>query len=491
MDLLVWILFAYLAWCLIQALHFITKKKAKPGTFNDNLPPGPPPLPLIGNLLVLGNLPPRTTPARVHDHYRHFLARARPRDPPNSRHSILQSPYPRQCHSLPSRQARVAVDACLAALEETPENMQPANICQQEARLDSTQCLRREAVQELVAHVEKCARTGDAVDISEAAFRTSLNFLSNTIFSSDLTDPSLVSIKELKEIVGNILCEAGKPNVANYFPVLKKIDPQVSRHRMKVYFEQMFDLFNRAIQKRMQLRAMPSSLRMNDVLDTLVDIKEDNNENMDILLMKHLFLDLFVAGTDTTSSTLEWAMVELLHSPAKLLQAQAELDRVIGRGNPIEESEVARLPYFQAIIKGTFRLHPPAPLLLPRRSEAESRIQGFTIPKGAQIFVNVWAMRRDPALWEDPNVFSPERFLGSEMDVKGQSFELIPFGRGRRICPGLPLALRMLDMMLGTLLNCFDWKLEDGIEPEDMNMDDRFGLTIQKDQPLRDVPTLV
>ncbi|KAF8006723.1 hypothetical protein BT93_K0896 [Corymbia citriodora subsp. variegata] len=476
MDLLVWILFAYLAWCLIQALRFITKKKAKPGTFNDNLPPGPPPLPLIGNLLLqLGSATTIiiSSPALAREILQTHDTRAIPDNVTPYRHDKLGLPW----------------------MPVSPLWRNLRRICNLQIfankKLNSTQCLRRKAGQELVAHVEKYARTGDAVDISEAAFRTSLNFLSNTIFSSDLTDLSLVSIKELKEIVGNILCEAGKPNVANYFPVLKKIDPQVSRHRMKVYFEQMFDLFNRAIQKRMQLRAMPSSLRMNDVLDTLVDIKEDNNENMDILLMKHLFLDLFVAGTDTTSSTLEWAMVELLHSPAKLLQAQAELDRVIGRGNPIEESEVARLPYFQAIIKGTFRLHPPAPLLLPRRSEAESRIQGFTIPKGAQIFVNVWAMRRDPALWEDPNVFSPERFLGSEMDVKGQSFELIPFGRGRRICPGLPLALRMLDMMLGTLLNCFDWKLEDGIEPEDMNMDDRFGLTIQKDQPLRDVPTLV
>ncbi|KAI6702241.1 hypothetical protein NL676_011377 [Syzygium grande] len=157
-------------------------------------------------------------------------------------------------------------------------------------KLNSTQCLRRKAVQELVAHVEKCAQTDDAVDISAAAFQTSLSFLSTTIFSLDLADLSSVSVKESKEIVGHILYEAGKPNVTNFFPVPKKIDPQGSRHRMEVYHGQMFDLFDKVIQKRLQLRATPSSPRMNDVLDTLFDKRDDNNDIRDIWLMKHLFV---------------------------------------------------------------------------------------------------------------------------------------------------------------------------------------------------------
>lgn len=181
-------------------------------------------------------------------------------------------------------------------------------------------------------------------------------------------------------------------------------------------------------------------------------------------------------------------MAELLHSPEVLSKAQLELEQVIGKGNPVEESDIARLPYLQAIVKETFRLHPAVPLLLPRKAGADVEIEGFTVPKGAQVLVNTWAIGRDPSLWDEPSSFKPERFLGSEIDVKGRNFELIPFGAGRRVCPGLPLAMRMLHLMLGSLIHSFDWKLEDGVTPENMNMDDKFGITLEMAQSLRAVP---
>lgn len=196
-----------------------------------------------------------------------------------------------------------------------------------------------------------------------------------------------------------------------------------------------------------------------------------------------------MAGTDTTASTFQWAMAELLRNPEVLAKARAELEQVIGKGNPVEESDISRLPYLQAVVKETFRLHPVVPLLLPRRAEADVEIAGFTIPKGAQVMVNAWAIGRDSSTWEDPNEFKPERFLGSEIDVKGRSFELIPFGGGRRICPGLPLALRMLHLMLGTLIHSFDWKLEDGKKPKDIDLEDKFGISLQLARPLRAIPT--
>lgn len=183
-------------------------------------------------------------------------------------------------------------------------------------------------------------------------------------------------------------------------------------------------------------------------------------------------------------------MAELLHNPKSLSKAQEELDQVIGKGKLIEESDVARLPYLQAIIKETFRLHPSVPLLLPRRAETDVEVEGFLVPKGAQVLVNVWAIGRDSSIWENPYSFMPERFLGlgNHIDVMGKNFELIPFGGGRRICPGLPLAMRMLHLMLGSLINCFDWKLEDGVMPETMNMEEKFGLTLQMTQPLKAQP---
>lgn len=184
-------------------------------------------------------------------------------------------------------------------------------------------------------------------------------------------------------------------------------------------------------------------------------------------------------------------MTELVINPEIMSKAKKELEEVIGKGKPIEESDIARLPYLQAIIKETFRLHPPVPLLLPRKAAKDVEICGLTIPKDAQVMVNVWTIGRDPTLWENPTLFSPERFLESEIDVKGRNFELAPFGAGRRICPGMVLALRMLLLMLGSLVNSFDWRLEDGMKLEDLDMEEKFGITLQKAQPLRVVPVQI
>lgn len=169
-------------------------------------------------------------------------------------------------------------------------------------------------------------------------------------------------------------------------------------------------------------------------------------------------------------------------------KAKVELEQNIGKGNLVEESDIGRLPYLQAILKETFRLHPIGPFLIPRQAEMDLEMHGYMIPKGAQLIVNVWAIGRDPNLWDNPNLFSPERFLESEIDFKGRNFELIPFGAGRRICLGMSLAIRLLILMLGLLINCFDWELESGTKPEDIDMDDKFGLSLEKAQPVLAVP---
>ncbi|KAH7514061.1 hypothetical protein FEM48_Zijuj11G0048500 [Ziziphus jujuba var. spinosa] len=387
--------------------------------------------------------------------------------------------------------------------------------------LDNNQNLRQRKVQELVADVHKSSLTGEAVDIGSAAFTTTVNLMSNTVFSIDLTDPSSDMATEFRESVMKIMEGAGKPNLGDYFPLLRKIDPHGIRRSMTIHFGKILDVLDRMMNERLQFRKLPGSSRKNDVLDTLLDIIEENSEEINKFQIQHLLLVnllysytslliavsfalcstfslkqcieqvLFVAGTDTTASTFQWAMAELLRKPEILSKARAELEKIIGIGNPIEESDIARLPYLQAIVKETFRLHPALPLLLPRKAEADVEIGGIVIPKGAQLFINAWAIGRDPSTWDDPNSFNPERFLGSEMDVKGTSFGLIPFGGGRRICPGLPLATRMLYLMLASLIHSFDWKLEDGIKPEDVNMEDKFGISLEMAQPLRAVPVTV
>ncbi|KZV13905.1 ripening-related P-450 enzyme-like, partial [Dorcoceras hygrometricum] len=152
------------------------------------------------------------------------------------------------------------------------------------------------------------------------------------------------------------------------------------------------------------------------------------------------------------------------------------------------ESDIPRLPYLRAIVKETFRLHPAAPLLLPHKCEQDVEINGYVIPRNAQILINAWAIGRDSSTWSDPELFTPERFIAKETDFKGQHFELIPFGAGRRICPGIPLASRMVHLMVATLVHNFDWELDGGRKPEQVDMDERFGITMQKSIPLKAVP---
>lgn len=181
-------------------------------------------------------------------------------------------------------------------------------------------------------------------------------------------------------------------------------------------------------------------------------------------------------------------MTELMRKPSKLAKAQTELRTIIGRDTPLKESDLPKLPYLLAIVKETLRLHSPTPLLLPHKAQTDTQISDFLIKKDCQVLINVWAMGRDPDLWSNALSFEPERFLDSGIDFKGQNFEMIPFGAGRRICPGLSLAQRMIPLILGSLVHEFKWKLEDGMLPEDIDLSDKFGITLHKGLPLRIIP---
>ena len=197
--------------------------------------------------------------------------------------------------------------------------------------------------------------------------------------------------------------------------------------------------------------------------------------------------ELLGAGSDTSSTTVEWAMTELIKSPESMEKVCEELAREIS-DNLIKVSDLPQLPYLQACLKETMRLHPPAPFLLPRRASVSCEVMNYTIPKNSQIWVNIWAIGRDPMNWEDPLVFKPERFLNSTVDFKGNNLQFIPFGAGRRICPGLPMAARMLPLVLASLIHFFDWSLPNGTTPDEFDMNDNFGVTLQKEQPLLIIP---
>ncbi|XP_021776187.1 cytochrome P450 76AD1-like [Chenopodium quinoa] len=356
-------------------------------------------------------------------------------------------------------------------------------------RLDASQAHRQAKVEQLLAYVQDCSKKGQPVDIGRAAFTTSLNLLSNTFFSTELASHESNNSQEFKQLMWNIMEEIGRPNYADYFPILGYVDPFGIRRRLAAYFDKLIAVFQDIICERQKIRStkVSSEKQTGDILDTLLNLYDENELSMGEI--NHLLVDIFDAGTDTTASTLEWAMAELVKNPGMMIRVQNEIELAIGKGcSMVQEADISKLPYLQAIIKETLRLHPPTVFLLPRKADIDVELYGYVVPKNAQVLVNLWAIGRDPKVWKNPEIFSPERFLGCDIDFKGRDFELLPFGAGRRICPGLTLAYRMLNLMMANFVHSFDWKLEDGMNPKDLDMDEKFGITLQKVKPLQVIP---
>ncbi|XP_027152346.1 cytochrome P450 76AD1-like [Coffea eugenioides] len=355
-------------------------------------------------------------------------------------------------------------------------------------RLNASQGLRQEKVQQLCNYVHGFCINGEAVDIREAAFTTIVNVVSNTFFSADFGHYESNSSQELKEIISAVLGIIAKPNLSDYFLVLRAIDPQGIRRQIKFYFRKLLQIFDEIISQRLKEREKSLAYcRRNDLLEVLLDLTQLRKTEWSIEDAKHLLLDLFIAAFDTTTSTVEWAMAELLRNPEKMEKAKTEIREVIGHRKLIQESDISALPYLLAIVKETFRLYPPVSIM-SRHYEADIEIDQYIVPKNAVVLVNLWAIGRDSSVWSNPDSFVPERFLDSEIDVKGHHFELLPFSTGRRICVGMPLAERMLHLILASLIHNFDWKLEDGMKPEEMDMREKLGITMQKAVHLKAIP---
>jgi cytochrome P450 len=195
---------------------------------------------------------------------------------------------------------------------------------------------------------------------------------------------------------------------------------------------------------------------------------------------------MVVGGTDTSSNTTEFMIAEIMNQPEVMRKAQQELESVVGKDKIVEESHIHKLPYLHAVMKETLRLHPALPLLVPHCPSQTCTVGGYTIPKGSRVFVNVWAIHRDPSVWENPLNFDPERFSNDKWDYSGSDFNYFPFGSGRRICAGIAMAERMVMFSVATLLHSFDWKLPQGHK---LDLSEKFGIVLKKKIPLVAIPT--
>ncbi|KAG6514719.1 flavonoid 3'-monooxygenase CYP75B137-like [Zingiber officinale] len=343
------------------------------------------------------------------------------------------------------------------------------------------------------------------VNVGKAVNVCATNALARAMLGRRVFEEEGAESGEFKEMVVELMRLAGEFNVGDFVPWLRWLDPQGVVAQMKRLHRRYDEMLDGIMveHRRGEVAAGRGEGERRDLLSVLIALKEKGDDEgeggkLTDTNIKALLLNLFTAGTDTSSSTVEWALAELIRHPAWLRRLQAELDAAVGKARLVQEADLPNLTLLQAVVKETFRLHPSTPLSLPRVAAEACEVGGFCVPKGATLLVNVWAITHDPASWGPLAAeFQPDRFLPGgkheRVDLKGNDFELIPFGAGRRICAGMSLGIRMVQLMTATLVHAFDWALPEGQTPEKLDMEEAYGLTLQRAVPLmaHPVPRLV
>uniref|UniRef100_N1QQ45 Cytochrome P450 76C4 n=1 Tax=Aegilops tauschii TaxID=37682 RepID=N1QQ45_AEGTA len=466
------------------------------------LPPGPTPLPVIGNLLdVVGKLPHRSL-AQLAERYGPLMtlrlgtvvvivassaATAREvlqthnngRNPPDAwngmghaANSVFVLPPRRRWRAL----RRIGAEHLLSPRRLDGDALRP---------------LLRDAVLGMLGRVSELAASGAPVEVGHAAFASMMDLQWRAMFSAGLDE---ATSGELHGFAREAVAHSLRPNVSDFFPALAAADLQRVRRGFATHVARVYQLIDQQIEKRRNARQVgDGDARTDDLLDVMLDMSEeqggkdvdDGLVNQDF--MRAFFTDIFLAANDTVSGTIEWAMAELLQDPQSMTKLQQELKSVVGSKTHVEYSDIDQLPYLQAVVKETLRLHAVVPLV-PNKAEATVKIQGHTVPKGSTVLVNVWAVHHDAEAWPEPNKFIPERFLQHEQEVSFQGaadFRFVPFSAGRRTCLGLPMATRMIHAMLGSLLHCFEWTLPREVEESGVDMSERVGITMAMATPLQ------
>lgn len=356
------------------------------------------------------------------------------------------------------------------------------------ARLDASSYLRKQHIKKMLH--ETCKKAGELVDVGELAFLTLVGSVMSMIWGDTMIgDESSVINAEFRAVVNEQLELLGAPNISDLFPLLARFDLQGIERRMKIISRRNEEMIDKAINHH----NIGDNIQRNDFLGYLLQCTkgEDPARSLTLPQVKAMLLDTVTGGTDTTISMVEWAMAEVLQNPNVLANVQEELTEIVGLKGLVEEAHFPKLKYLNAVVKETLRLHPPIPLLVPHCPSETSTIGGYSVPKGARVFLNVYTIHRDPQLWEDPLLFQPERFLSrsdaEKMDYLGNHFQYLPFGSGRRICPGIPLAERMSVLVLASLLHAFQWKLPN--DTAEVDLTEKFGIVVKKAKPLVAVPS--
>ncbi|KAL5984950.1 hypothetical protein ACLOJK_038787 [Asimina triloba] len=332
-----------------------------------------------------------------------------------------------------------------------------------------------------------------SVDMKKCLYGLTFNIVATMIVGKRFfgTTDDTDEIVRVRRVMQDASFLGGVFVVSDALPFLKWMDLEGHEAAMKRTAKELDSLLSSWLQehreKKQQQKTKSSAGDHHDFMDVMLSVLEGSqipSYDTDTII-KATALILIEAGSDSMSSVMIWALALLMNNRHVLAKAREELDRHVGRDRHVEDSDIKSLVYLNAIVRETLRMYPPSPLGVPHEAMEDCSIAGYHIPKGTRVMVNMWRLHRDPRVWSEPNEFRPERFLRegehAGTDVRGQHFELMPFGSGRRSCPGMPLALPVVHLTLARLIHCFDWATPSG-GPVDLS--ERLQNTLTKAEPL-------
>ncbi len=478
-----------------------SRRKSGAEKLSPNLPPGPPKLPIIGNLHQLfGSLPHHILGdmAKKYGPIFHLqlgevstvvvstpeLAQEVMRT-----HDVIFANRP----SVPSQNVISYNGRDIVSAPYGDYWRQLRKLCTiqllSHKRIQSYEPIRERVVSDMVQTI--ASRAGSVVNLSKLIYSAAIQIIMKSAFGEkcQVREDFIQVVHRTTEVTEGM-------SLSDHFPSKKFLFTLTG---MKSQCEKVLNdtnnILNGVIEEHRSRKREGKGSRdeheAEDLLQILLDIQEKGDPEIPLTLddIKGVVMDVFVAGAGTSASTVEWTMSELMRNPRIMEKAQAEVRAVFGKKGKVDEAGLEELTYVKSVIKEDLRVHIPLPLLIPRESTEKCELGGFNLPPKTRVIINGWSTGRDPNYWKEPEKFYPERFLGSPVDYKGHHFEFVPFGAGRRICPGVSFGIMNVELLLSNLLYHFDWKLPYGMKPEELDMTEKAGLTVMRKHELFITPT--
>ncbi|XP_010528976.1 PREDICTED: cytochrome P450 71B19-like [Tarenaya hassleriana] len=433
----------------IFSLIFVKKVKAR----RWNLPPSPPKLPIVGNLHQLGEtgilhrslalLSSKYGPLML---LRLGFAQLVVISSSEAAEQVLRT-HDLECCSRPKLFGTRKLSHGYRDIAFTPygeEWRERRKLAVREIfsvkKVQSLGYIREEECNLLVKQLSESASKQSPVNLSKTLFWLTASIIFRLVLGQNFHESKFMDKDRIEELVFEAESVQGSFTCSDFFPgsVGWFIDWITGQHkRLDKVFTEMDGFFQKVIDEHLK-PGRTTQKDHQDIIDVMLSMIQNQGQDGALKLstehIKAFLANVFLAGIDTSAITIIWAMTELARNPKLMKKVQDEIRGCLGEKERITEEDLGKVQYLNLVMKETFRLHPAAPLLLPRETMSHIKIQGYDIPPKTRLQINAWAIGRDPRNWTNPDEFIPERFLDHHVDYRGQHFELLPFGSGRRIC---------------------------------------------------------